>query len=166
MMIFTLFLLFFSQLITPSFTENSSAVLKPKYTSKASVIDISGHWEGTITRDEGAGKRTVYQMEMEVTQRDKAIMGTSIVHYDGGTRQYHAKMEFKGKLTGTYFKYLETRVVNSDSIPNTEWCVKKADLIHRIQDTRPTLEGIWEGVTSMGDCMPGRIFLQKKPPRV
>ena len=129
-------------------------------------IDISGHWEGTITRDEGGGRRTTYGMDLDINQKGKVLTGISYVHFDNGTRQYHAKIEVTGKISGTYIKYLETKLLRADSIPDAEWCVKKADLIHRVQDTQPTLEGIWEGVTNMGNCVPGRIFLQKKPPRV
>jgi hypothetical protein len=129
-------------------------------------IDVSGHWEGTITRDEGGGRRTTYTMDLDINQKGKSINGISYVHYDDGTKLYHAKMAVSGKISGSYVKYLETKLLRSDSIPDTEWCVKKADLIHRIKDTQPTLEGIWEGVTSLGGCVPGRIFLQKKPPKV
>jgi hypothetical protein len=132
----------------------------------AEKIDISGHWEGTITRDEGGGKRTTYGMDLDISQKGKVISGVSYVHYDDGIKQYHAKMEVAGKITGSYIKYLETKLLRADSIPNAVWCVKKADLIHRVKDASPTLEGIWEGATNIGNCVPGRIFLQKKPPRV
>lgn len=137
-----------------------------KKSSSVDKIDITGHWEGTITRDEGGGKRTTYAMDLDIYQKGKALNGISYVHFDDGTRQFHAKMEVEGKINGSYIKYIETKLLRADSIPNAEWCVKKADLIHRIKDTQPTLEGIWEGVTNMGGCVPGRIFLQKKPPRV
>jgi hypothetical protein len=140
------------------------SIEKPK--NALEKIDISGHWEGTITRDEGGGKRTIYNMDLDINQKGKSLDGISYVHFDDGTKQYHAKMEVSGKISGSYVKYLETKLLRADSIPNAEWCVKKADLIHRIKDTQPTLEGIWEGVTNMGGCVPGRIFLQKKPPRV
>jgi hypothetical protein len=129
-------------------------------------IDISGHWEGTITRDEGGGKRTTYGMDLDIMQKGKNFTGVSYVHYDDGTKLFHAKMEVEGKITGSYIKYMETKLLRADSIPNAVWCVKKADLIHRIKDVSPTLEGIWEGATNIGNCVPGRIFLQKKPPRV
>jgi hypothetical protein len=132
----------------------------------AEKIDISGHWEGTITRDEGGGKRTTYAMDLDISQKGKVISGVSYVHYDDGSKIYHAKMEVGGKITGSYIKYLETKLLRADSIPNAVWCVKKADLIHRVKDASPTLEGIWEGATNIGNCVPGRIFLQKKPPRV
>ena len=148
-------------------TENTPLSISVPYKADLTEkIDISGHWEGTITRDEGGGKRTVYQMEIDVNQKDKEITGISYVHYDDGTKQYHAKMAFLGKINGTYFKYFETKIISSDAIPNTEWCIKKVELIHRIQDTRPTLEGMWEGITTQGECTPGRVFLQRKPPRV
>lgn len=128
--------------------------------------NIAGHWEGTITRDEGGGKRTSFAMELDVVQKGKKVSGLSYVSYEDGVKKYAAQMEVTGKLNGTYFKYLETKIVKADSIPDNEWCVKKADLIFRIQKDKPTLEGIWEGTTNVGKCTPGRIFLQKKPPRV
>ena len=143
---------------------SSYASLKPNATTN--ITDISGHWEGTITRDEGGGKRAVFRMEMDVTQNGKEIKGISYVHFeDVNNVQYHAKLAFIGKLNGSYFKYLETKIITADVIPQTEWCVKRADLIFRIQDSKPTLEGLWEGITTQGECMPGRIFLEKKPPR-
>lgn len=164
-MIFVLLVSFMTYFATPEVSGLHPSVSEQVKQPQLEKVDVSGHWEGTITRDEGGGKRTVYQMELDLTQRTKEITGFSTVHFDDGTKQYHAKMEVKAKLNGTYLKYLETKVLNADPIPNSDWCIKKADLIHRIQDSRPTLEGIWEGVTSFGDCMPGRIFLQKAPPR-
>lgn len=129
-------------------------------------VDIAGHWEGTITRDEGAGRRSIYRMEVDVNQKGKDISGVSYLHFeDTEGNQYHAKMAFVGKLNNTFFKYLETKIITADTIPGTEWCIKRAELIFRLQDSKPTLEGLWEGITSQGECTPGRIFLEKKPPR-
>ena len=160
MNLFTILLLLFS-LILNTTSENPKL---SNYTSEK--IDLSGHWEGTITRDEGGGKRTTYGMDLDIVQKGKNLTGVSYVHYDDGTKLYHAKMEVTGKITGSYIKYLETKLIRADSIPNAVWCVKKADLIHRVKEASPTLEGIWEGVTNIGNCVPGRIFLQKRPPRV
>jgi hypothetical protein len=170
-MIYIFLCVFFTHIHTRLLPENSGvsrplSISLPSAAILTEKIDISGHWEGTITRDEGGGKRTVYQMEIDVNQKDKEITGISYVHYDDGTKQYHAKMAFLGKINGTYFKYFETKIISSDAIPSTEWCIKKVELIHRIQDTRPTLEGMWEGITTQGECTPGRVFLQRKPPRV
>lgn len=131
-------------------------------------IDVSGHWEGTGTRDAGMGKRRTYNIELDLTQKGKTLTGISYVHIEMDSKLYHAKMEVQGKVNGTYVKYEEIKILNCDSIPAAAWCIKKVELIHRIQDSKPTLEGIWEGYTNTKkeECVPGRVFLQKKPPRV
>jgi hypothetical protein len=134
----------------------------------AEKIDISGHWEGTITRDEGGGKRTVFKMELDLNQKGKTITGTSYVHAEGEKRTYSANMALSGRFSKYYFKYEETKILNYDALPDAEWCVKKCELLYKLDKTSaPTLEGIWEGTAaSTGNCIPGRIFLQKKAPRV
>ncbi len=144
----------------------SKIVSSSFFPQKNEKTTVAGHWEGTITRDEGGGKRTTFAMELDVVQKDKNVTGLSYVSYEDGAKKYAAQMDVKGKVNGTYFKYLETKIVKADSIPDNEWCIKKADLIFRIQNDKPTLEGIWEGTTNVGKCTPGRIFLQKRPPRV
>jgi hypothetical protein len=136
--------------------------------SATEKIDISGHWSGTITRDEGSGRRTVFRMELDLRQKGKDIEGISYVFYDGEKRTYSANMELSGKFKGSYFKYLETKMLQYDPIPENEWCIKKVELIYKLApNSAPTLEGIWEGATgSSRNCIPGRVFLQKKPPRV
>jgi hypothetical protein len=130
--------------------------------------DISGHWEGTITRDEGGGKRTVFKMELDLNQKGKVVTGTSYVHADGEKRTYSANMALSGHFNKFYLKYEETKILNYDPIPDAEWCIKKCELLYRLEKgTTPTLEGIWEGAAaSTGNCIPGRIFLQKATPRV
>jgi hypothetical protein len=137
-------------------------------TENASTTDISGHWEGTITRDEGGGKRTVFKMELDLMQKGKDVTGTSYVHAEGEKRIYSANMSLAGRVNKTYFKYEELKILNYDPIPDAEWCVKKCELRYKLEKgTTPTLEGIWEGTAgSTGGCIPGRIFLQKKPARV
>jgi hypothetical protein len=134
----------------------------------AEKIDISGHWEGTITRDEGGGKRTVFKMELDLNHKGKTVTGTSYVHADGEKRTYSANMALSGRFSKYYLKYEETKILNYDAIPDAEWCVKKCELLYKLDKTSaPTLEGIWEGTAaSTGNCIPGRIFLQKKAPRV
>ncbi|MDZ7877572.1 MAG: hypothetical protein U5L45_07875 [Saprospiraceae bacterium] len=148
--------------------QGSSTEIIANYPHFADKIDISGHWEGTITRDEGGGKRTVFKMELDLNQKGKAVTGTSYVHADGEKRTYSANMALSGKFSKYYFKYEETKILNYDPIPDAEWCVKKCELSYKLDKTStPTLEGIWEGTAaSTGNCIPGRIFLQKKAPRV
>lgn len=170
-MFFTILLSFYTYFNTPSVseplvTEGRHLTKHTKPLQEQESLDISGHWEGTGTRDEGGGKRTVFPVELEVVQKGKEITGVSIVRFENGAKNYQAKMEIKGKLTKTFLSYIETRVMNADSIPNTNWCVKKANLIYRENKGMPTLEGIWDGITQDGKpCTPGRIFLQRRPPR-
>ena len=131
--------------------------------------DIGGHWEGTITRDEGGGKRTVFKMELDLIQKGKDVTGTSYVHAEGDKRTYSANMSLAGRVSKTYFRYEEIKILNYDPIPDAEWCIKKCELIYKFDKstTTPTLEGFWVGTAaSTGSCLPGRIFLQKKPGRV
>jgi hypothetical protein len=157
--------------ITPSVIsrfQNTRTEIVANNPLSAEKTNISGHWEGTITRDEGGGKRTVFKMELDLNQKGKAVTGTSYVHADGEKRTYSANMALSGRFTKYYFKYEETKILNYDPIPDAEWCVKKCELLYKLDKTStPTLEGVWEGTAaSTGTCIPGRIFLQKKAPRV
>jgi hypothetical protein len=130
-------------------------------------IDVSGFWEGTITRDEGYGRRTVFQMELTLIQKGRDITGTSIVRSVSEKRTYNAKMDLAGKVNKTVVKYIEHQILSYDPIPDAEWCIKKVELIHKIKGNTPCLEGLWEGATgSNRNCIPGRVELKKKPPRV
>ena len=129
-------------------------------------VNITGHWEGTITRDEGGGKRTTFPMQLDVLQKKKDVTGISYVGFENEEKKYYAKFDLGGKISSNYFKFVESKILNADSIPQAAWCVKKGELIYRKPKSVETLEGIWEGVSTLGGCMPGRIFLEKKPPRV
>ena len=180
-MIYTLiFILNLFTAKTTEFANRSKKVEFHKETLKTpmSAVDISGYWEGTISRDEGYGKRVNFEIEVIFTQKGKEITGISIVRAKSDNKVYNAKMELVGKLNGSYLKYAETKTVNFDPIPDAEWCIKKVELIYKNTNQMPTLEGIWEGVTQTksgkeGDtklktetCIPGRVALKRKPPRV
>ena len=112
----------------------SDGLLKPdanswtKVTKLDAPSDIAGHWEGTITRDEGGGKRTVFKMELDLTQKGKDITGISYVHAETTKRIYSANMSLVGRLNKNYLKYEEQKILNYDPIPDAEWCVKKCEL--------------------------------------
>jgi hypothetical protein len=129
-------------------------------------VKITGHWEGTLTHDEGGGKRTIYSIQLDLLQRKNEVTGTSYMNHEVDEKTYYAKFEAQGKMNGNYFKFIESKIINADSIPQASWCIKKAELMYRKTQNIETLEGISEGASSLGDCKPGRIFLQRKPPRV
>lgn len=148
---------------------SSNNTIKVQETTKnpSKETDISGFWEGTISRDEGFGKRVMFEIEVIFTQKGKNITGISIVRTSGDSKTYNAKMELEGKIKSSYLKYVETKIVSADPIPDTEWCIKKVELIYKNINNQPTLEGIWEGATgSNRNCIPGRVSLKRKPPRV
>lgn len=158
---------------TPTETRGAHPSVLLENESKTPILlekaDVNGHWEGTITRDEGGGKRTVFKMELDLIQKGKDVTGTSYVHADGDKRTYSANMSLEGRVNKTYFRYEELKILNYDPIPDAEWCIKKCELIYKLDKatTTPTLEGFWIGTAaSTGNCLPGRIFLQKKPGRV
>lgn len=139
---------------------------EPKKNAKAD-INISGFWEGTISRDEGYGKRVTFEIEVILMQKGKGITGVSIVRATDNGKTYSAKMDLVGKIKSSYLKYTETKILSSDPIPDAEWCIKKVELIYKNTNNVPTLEGMWEGVTgSSRNCIPGRVSLKRKPPRV
>ncbi len=162
--------LFFPKTAVETLSKDPSvfSAISTKNVENGKPNDISGHWEGTITRDEGGGKRTVFKMELDLNQKGKEITGVSYVHAEGEKRTYSANMSVVGRLNKSYFKYEETKILNYDAIPDAEWCIKKCELLYKLtQGTTPTLEGTWVGTAgATGPCIPGRIFLQKKPARV
>ena len=169
-MIYTLIFilnLFVSSTVDIVTSSKNTFVLQELNKNPTKDIDISGFWEGTISRDEGFGKRVMFQIEVIFTQKGKDITGISIVRATDDTKTYNAKMELVGKFKSSYLKYVETKIVSADPIPDAEWCIKKVELIYKNTNNEPTLEGIWEGATGTNrNCIPGRVSLKRKPPRV
>jgi hypothetical protein len=145
-MVFYVWVLFHLVCHLNSTSIHTDSALSPK-------INITGHWEGTLTRDDGGGKRATFPMELDILHRRKEVAGVSYAGYENEDKKYYAKFEIVGKMNGTYFKFEES---------------KKGELIYRKPKDIETLEGVWEGVSTnkKEGCNPGRIFLQKKPPRV
>lgn len=169
-MIYTLFFIF-NLFISTTLNHKTSSTTVEKVSVLNKIpstdIDISGYWEGTISRDEGYGKRVMFQIEVIFIQKGKNITGISIVRATDDTKTYNAKMELEGKFKSSYLKYVETKIVSADPIPDAEWCIKKVELIYKTPNNEPTLEGIWEGATGTNrNCIPGRVSLKRKPPRV
>jgi hypothetical protein len=132
---------------------------------KTPTPTLAGHWEGTITQDpqkEGE-KRIDFPFELDLQQKGEKVTGVAYVHYD----KYHAKIAVEGKISkNTYFRFVDSKLIKYDSVPDAEWCRKKGELLLKPKDGGLLLEGVWEGVTKLGNCKPGRITLFKKPPRV
>lgn len=120
-------------------------------------LDVSGQWYGTITQDEG-GFRSQYDFEIYFIQKGNQITGRSYVYAD----DLHAVMDLKGELQANqYIKLEELKIVEHTEMEGMEWCVKRAQLFLKKDQNVLKLEGDWQGNTSFGACIPGKIFLKK-----
>ncbi len=155
----------------PSVAAFAPTILHQPLHQKKPEIRIDGHWEGTITQDyhtKTGTTRVEYEMQLDLNQDGKKITGVAYFVYKGENgKNYTAKMSVTGTFNkGLFFQYEEKSILQFDQIPKAEWCTKKAELIYKIKNDRPTLEGLWQGTTSFGGCVPGRIYLKKPPARV
>ena len=123
--------------------------------------NISGQWFGTITQNEG-GFRSKYDFELYLFQEGNKIKGRSYVYVDN----IYAVMELIGELQGgQYLKFKEIKMVDFSEMEGMEWCIKQAQLFLKLEHKTMRLEGNWQGDTSFGTCIPGKIFLKKTIPR-
>ena len=167
--VFFVFFLLFSLFIAPP------PVFGQKKSKKKAPPPLNGHWSGVVTQDfkdpkTGVLLRVDYEMYLELQQQGEQVSGTGTFVYRDKTtgKVYQAVREIKGVFKGNaLLSYEEGILLRADSVPQSEWCRKKAELIFRKTTEAITLEGMWEGSTnSFGTCTPGRILLRKPPPRV
>ncbi len=119
--------------------------------------DLSGCWRGVITQDKG-GFRPEYGMEMYLIQKGNRITGRSFVYFE----KYYAEMELEGEvLDGNILQFKEKKINAHKKIEGMEWCLKQATL----SLLKAELKGAWEGSTSFGPCVPGKIVLKRSIPR-
>lgn len=123
--------------------------------------DISGHWKGRITQNEG-GYRSEYILEMWFVQKGDSIAGKSFVFVD----DIYAEMNISGSLQGgIYLRLHDDQIVSHEVLAGMEWCIKNYELLVRRNGDAVSIEGDWQGKTSFSSCIPGKIFLRKIVPR-
>ncbi len=123
--------------------------------------DFEGCWRGVITQEEG-GFRPEYGMELYLKQEGNKVYGRSFVYFD----KVYAEMSIEGVVIGSKILQLrETEITAMKRVEGMEWCLKNAML--NLAKTRAPwrLEGAWNGFTSFGPCIPGKIILKKSIPR-
>ncbi len=128
---------------------------------KKSGKDFEGYWRGVITQEEG-GFRPEYGMELYLEQNGNQITGRSFVYFD----KVYAEMAVEGVVIGSNILQLkETKITAMKRVEGMEWCLK--NVILSLATTRDPwrLEGAWNGFTSFGPCIPGKIILKKSIPR-
>lgn len=125
------------------------------------IDNLTGSWVGTITQDEG-GYRSVYEFEMYLKQEGDEIIGRSYVYVDN----IYAEMELKGELhSGFFFRFQETKMLDYEKFEGMEWCIKKGQLLIKLDKDQWIMDGYWQGNTSFSDCIPGKVKLRRIKPR-
>lgn len=129
---------------------------------KEQTVDLSGRWTGIFTQD-FEGRHEEFRAEFVIRQKGKKISGKSYVYADS----LRAVMELEGKLVGgTLVRFEEQKIIRKETVKGMEWCLKKGELILKMDEEPWRLEGLWEGETSFKTCTPGRVYLKKVIPRV
>lgn len=122
---------------------------------------VNGYWKGKITQEDG-GYIPEYAFELYIVQEGDSISGRSYVYVDS----IYAEMNLSGKLhSGIYLEMKDERIIDHEELQGMEWCIKRYQLILKQRDSTFHLEGYWQGETSFSNCVPGKIYLQKKVPR-
>ncbi|HMO41018.1 MAG TPA: hypothetical protein PKC76_03070 [Saprospiraceae bacterium] len=122
---------------------------------------FTGYWRGVITQDEG-GFRPEYGMELYLIQKGDKVTGRTFVYFEN----VYAEMELEGEvLAGKILQFRETKITAAKRVEGMEWCLKQAVLTLMKTGDPWRLEGAWNGATSFGPCIPGKILLRKGIPR-
>lgn len=123
--------------------------------------DFNGAWRGKITQNVG-GFRPSYEFEVYIIQEGNKITGRTYVYYEDN----YAIMKMSGKVINKNKVLLtESKIVDFKKVEGMEWCLKKTELWLSRQGTTWRLEGPWEGATTFGACVPGKIKLKKRVPQ-
>lgn len=126
----------------------------------AQSSDLNGKWVGVLTQQEG-GFRQKYYCELTIQQKGNKITGTTYVSVE----KVHAEMAFTGEVKGNTISFKENRIIQYSKLEDMAWCLKWGSLTLRKQDKVWILEGMWDGQSVYGPCIPGKVYLQKEIPR-
>ncbi|AEE48887.1 hypothetical protein [Haliscomenobacter hydrossis] len=122
--------------------------------------ELSGKWVGVLTQQEG-GFRQKYYCELVIQQKGNKITGTTYVSVE----KVHAEMAFTGEVNGNVITFKENRIIQYSKLEDMAWCLKWGNLSLRKKGSTWFLEGMWDGQSIYGPCIPGKVFLQKEVPR-
>ncbi|HPH19824.1 MAG TPA: hypothetical protein PLE32_13640, partial [Haliscomenobacter sp.] len=96
-----------------------------------------------------------------IQQKGNKITGTTYVSVE----KVHAEMAFTGEVNGSVITFKENRIIQYSKLDDMAWCLKWGNLSLRKKGTTWFLEGMWDGQSIYGPCIPGKVFLQKEVPR-
>ncbi|NRB61748.1 MAG: hypothetical protein HRU40_01735 [Saprospiraceae bacterium] len=122
---------------------------------------LVGTWKGVLTQNQG-GFTPEYNFELQLEIKEGKIVGTSYV----SVQNIYAQWSLSGSLQGDTFYFEETQLGDHTKNKDLYWCLKKGNLRLMMHDLRWVLYGNWEGESSLGPCVPGKIRLEKVIPQV
>lgn len=128
-----------------------------------SSVDISGHWVGELTQNEG-GYAASYEFSLLLEQKGRFVSGRARV----GAKDVQAEFLVSGNLqaNGSWL-FTEGKLQFSKQPPYLEWCEKGYSLrIDFDQQGRMYFTGPWWGIAPSGPCIPGTIRLRLQKNRV
>ena len=130
--------------------------------------NFSGRWWGKATVDYGFGSHDDFEYELQLEDKNGIITGISTTTLIIRGQRYTAKAEIVGKGNKTLLICRETHNITEDRLPESSWVpFEKMELIFRIDNDTPTLEGLYNcGKSPEGRNQGnGRLLLRKKPPQ-
>lgn len=130
----------------------SSTVLQAQFT---------GCWKGSVVQVE-EGVEATYPYEVCFNQKGDSVEGVSYIRVG----KVYAEMQLTAKIHGkNYIRFQETKILDSEKHPGSEWCLKKAHLLLKRKNGKMVLDGVWQAKVSFGDCTPGTMHLTRKIPQ-
>ena len=118
--------------------------------------NLSGVWTGVVTQNAG-GYRSEYKITLTLAFDGNTVMGISYCAVD----DIFVKMSIHGQLIKKRFMKIEDmEMLDYKIVPNLQWCDKTYQLIYKPETD--TIDGFWQGVSSDGPCIPGKVHLKRK----
>lgn len=122
---------------------------------------FTGCWTGSVVQVEN-GVEAEYPYEICLNQKKGNIEGISYIRVG----EVYAEMAMTAHIhSKNYLRFQETKILDSEKYPGSEWCLKKAHLLLKKENDRLILEGVWQAKVSFGDCTPGTMRLVRRIPQ-
>jgi len=139
-----------------------SAFLLQSQTEIVQINDpLEGSWAGVLTHP--GGYRTQYTFHLDIRKTEDGYQCWSMIRVD----DIYAEMQMTGTSFGDELLILEDKeMLTHEFEPGMEWCMKRYMLRLVNDDGVLKLEGDWDGGTSFGTCLPGKVSISRRPPRV
>lgn len=118
-----------------------------------------GDWYGIITQDEG-GYRQKYTIRLSLRLEGEELKGETYISTD----DIFVRMLVIGEISsGMFISLADQEIIENKIRRDMEWCMKDYQLIFKYKSDR--IDGFWQGKTSFGTCVPGKVHLTRYIPK-